>query len=299
MRRRLAASALFGLGLVLLPANGQTRAVQKEVNGLLKDMRQPKAPDTVDGQIAAALANDPDVRIAQAKVALAEAELAKVRQATTQKVVTLHSAIAEQRKLVDLAEKKNSLSTELYKKGTLSYSELIQDQLTYTAAKNKLAAMETELNLLVGDGPKPAGSAPPPSTLIPRPADPVAPPPGPAAVAPGSIQGRVRVALDKKLKLGASGDKVTFEKALDVFKTQAGLDVPVRAEAKVNAIVTLGEELSVGAWFQLFADGTQGTVILVREYGLLVTNISLSPPDGLSVFDLWKYTAVTGDAAGK
>ena len=42
-----------------------------------------------------------------------------------------------------------------------------------------------------------------------------------------------------------------------------------------------------------------GTVILVREYGLLVTNKGLSPPDGLSIFDFWKQTAPPNDPPAK
>ena len=44
----------------------------------------------------------------------------------------------------------------------------------------------------------------------------------------------------------------------------------------------------MGAWLQLYADGTPDTRILVREYGLLITNKELNPPDAISVFDFWK-----------
>ena len=104
----------------------------------------------------------------------------------------------------------------------------------------------------------------------------------------GPISDRIRIALDKPVKLGVKDAKVTFEQALDVFKKEAGLDVPVRVDAKISAIVSLGEELPVGAWLQLFADGTPNSRFLVREYGLLVTNTSLNPPDAISVFDFWK-----------
>ena len=68
-------------------------------------------------------------------------------------------------------------------------------------------------------------------------------------------------------------------------------DVPVRAEFKVSPIVSLGEELPVGAWLQLFADGTPDIRIVVREYGLLVTSKTAAPPDALSVQEFWKQTA--------
>ena len=44
----------------------------------------------------------------------------------------------------------------------------------------------------------------------------------------GPIPDRIRAALDKPVKLGAKGEKMTFDKALEVFRKEAGLDVPVR-----------------------------------------------------------------------
>ena len=107
-------------------------------------------------------------------------------------------------------------------------------------------------------------------------------------VSTGPISDRIRGALDKVVKLGAKDAKVTLEQALEIFKKEAGLDVPVRVDAKITPIVSQGEELPVGAWLQLFADGTPNSRFLVREYGLLVTSTSLNPPDAISVFDFWK-----------
>jgi hypothetical protein len=303
MWRRLVVSALVGVGFLGLVVAAQPPGNQPP--------KQPekKAVDPVEAQIAGALANDPDVRVAQAKVSLAEAELSKARQVVAQKVISLNAAIAELKPAVRAAEEQYTFSERLYKQGTVSQQEMLVIRERLETAKAKLARLETELKLLTGDGPKaatdkwtddliaihkntkweasclachktPAGLAARIDQLVMK-ADP------PAA---GTIPARVRTALDRKVKLGVNGDKVTFEKALDVFKAEAGLDVPVRVEAKVSPIFSLGEELPVGAWLQLFADGTPGTVILVREYGLLVTNKSLSPPDGVSLFDFWKLT---------
>ena len=107
-------------------------------------------------------------------------------------------------------------------------------------------------------------------------------------VSAGPISDRIRGALDKGVKLGAKDAKVTLEQALEIFKKEAGLDVPVRVDAKITPIVSQGEELPVGAWLQLFADGTPNSRFLVREYGLLVTSTSLNPPDAISAFDFWK-----------
>src|SRR5262245_26566646 len=145
MRRRLTASALFGLGLLALTATGQPPRT-----GLVADPNavQKKPADTIDAQIAAALANDPDVRVAQAKVQLAEAELTKARQLVAQKVVMLNAAIAEQKPVVAAAEENFKVVNELYKQKVLTPGELLVARERLETAKAKLARLETELKLL-------------------------------------------------------------------------------------------------------------------------------------------------------
>jgi hypothetical protein len=283
-----------------------------------------KPVDPVEKLIAAALANDSDVRVAQAKITLAEAELGKARQAVTQRVVTLNAQIAELKRSVEYAEQNYRLMEELFKKAALSQTELLPARERLENAKGKLATAEIELKLLTGGGPKAAGAAADWGNLNAVHSNAVwghscvachAVPDGKLdaeklalridhfvmgrQVAAGPIPTRLRVSLDKPIKLGANGEKVTFEKALEVFKTQAGLDVPVRVDAKVGAIASLGEELPVGAWLQLFADGTPDLRIVVREYGLLVTSKMIAPPDAISVFDFWKQKPKVDEAPKK
>jgi hypothetical protein len=133
------------------------------------------------------------------------------------------------------------------------------------------------------------------------------------AAVKGPIPDRIRAALDKPVKLGAKGEKVTFEKALEAFRKEAGLDVPVRGKLPrvegtdpKSPIVKLqpieiaseGEELPVGAWFQLFEDnavaphvvggGTTRYRFYVREYGLLISSTDSAPPDAPTLTDFWK-----------
>ena len=90
------------------------------------------------------------------------------------------------------------------------------------------------------------------------------------------------------MKLAAKGERVTFAQAMEVFKKDAGMDVPVRDQVALKPIVSEGEEVPVGAWFQLFADENPEARFMVREYGLLVTMKSSAPPDALSVVEFWK-----------
>jgi len=132
----------------------------------------------------------------------------------------------------------------------------------------------------------------------------------------GPIPDRIRATLDKPVKLGAKGEKVTFEKALEVFKTDAGFDVPVRGtfptrpvvdpknpnevQNRPIEIISEGETLPVGAWFQLFEDNavfvnrssTTRFRFYVREYGLFLSSTDAAPPDAPGVIEFWKQKPV-------
>ena len=305
MLRRLTVSVLFLLGFLAVAGFAQPPA---------KDPKpaEKKAVDPLDALIGAALANDADVKLAQAKLQLAEVEVARARQQVAQKVVALDSAVRAQKKLVDTAEQMFMIANEVLKKGQGSFSDMLiaREKLEFTHAK--LAQLETELKSMtsstrvnVGGGwdfhkahsaNANAGCANCHQFPVGEKQDRL----GEVVRAgtsfrirlselpAGPISDRIRAALDKPVKLGAKDAKVTLEQALEIFKKEAGLDVPVRVDAKITPIVSLGEELPVGAWLQLYADGTPDTRILVREYGLLITNKELNPPDAISVFDFWK-----------
>ncbi|MBX9585028.1 MAG: TolC family protein [Gemmataceae bacterium] len=338
MRRHLAVSTALGLGLVAMTASAQPPAGDKAPPPKPAEKKAPeKKADPVEGLIESALANDPDVRLARAKIALAEAELTKARQGVAVKVTTVRATVLELRSAVEMYQERTAWAERMAKQKYMSEVQAQAEKDKLEAARVKLAGAEAELKLLVGDGPRAAAPPADPTPLAlaqlaarnqfdyavaltrlaaqRRPADPAvtcnhchdvardgdllgkdwhgcvgihqytrATPPAPK----GPIPDRLRAALDKTVSLGAKDAKVTFEQAVEAFKKDAGLDVPVRAEVKVSPVVSLGESLPVGAWLQLFADGTPGTRLLVREYGLLVTTKELAPPDGVSVFDLWK-----------
>ena len=355
MRRLLTVSALFALALYTATAAGQPQPnpkpksdpadlikeaqqrelIEKQREKVLADaekQREKALADATNASIAAALANDADVRMAKAKVQLAEAELAKARQAVTLKVLTLKARIEQFKAEVRMAEERLAWATRMVEKGALQQSQLLVERDKLETAKAALALAETEWKLLTGTSAAGAsGAATDPSydktvaealkwlgqhtanseaerfarylavmDLVQREA------------VKGPIPDRVRAALDKSVKLGAKGEKVTFEKALAAFKKDAGLDVPVRGSYPTRPIfdpkkpnefqnqpieiVSEGEELPVGAWFQLFEDSatfTTGNItrrfrFYVREYGLLISSADNAPPDAPSLTDFWK-----------
>jgi hypothetical protein len=326
MSRKLMASLLFGAALVLVahaqpksdPPNPANKAGDKKA-----DKRADKqAVDPLDALIGAALANDADVRVAQAKLQLADAELAKARQAVTQKAVTLKAAIDDQKRVVASAQDVFQIAQAKYQSAAMPFVDFVSARDRLDAAKAQLARLETEMKLLTG-GSHRAGAGNGWDAIdrihtgwVASQGDLLGMQRGDAATAPdsgslthypaaaralvylkarqerpspvGAIPDRIRAALDKSVKLGAKDEKVTLQKALEVFKKEAGLDVPARVDVKIQPIVSLGEELPVGAWLQLYADGNGDARFVVREYGLLVTLKDLAPPDALSVSDFWK-----------
>jgi hypothetical protein len=328
MLSRLTVSALFVAGLLAVATGGQPPAGDspgQPPKGA--DKEQPlgdkvKPADPADAAVAAALANDPDVKVARAKVQLAEAELAKARQAVVLKVMTLNATIREHRAAAAAAKDRLAWATQLVQKGVMDQRTLLEERAKLEAAEAALARAETELKLLTGgtgDGFKvKVEELPGREAAVIRAAEFLtadlltaqnhsdeavmrylaAAREGWAAkqAVKGPIPDRIRAALDKPVRLvdalrpTAKGDAVPFDKALEVFKKDAGLDVAVSFQHPLNftPIQTTGEELPVGAWLQLFADANPDYTIVVREYGLLVTVRKEAPPDAPTITEFWK-----------
>jgi hypothetical protein len=267
--------------------------------------------------VKAALANDPDVQVARAKVLLAEAEMAKARQAVVLKVMTLRASIEEHRRSVEVASERLAWSSRLVKEGHVPQSSVVDDRSKVEAAKAALERAETELKLLTRGGkevgvetgtssadlaiqqgtlwlsrqsllnlPSSGGSSH--GTLASLAGLYVAGAKAPA----GPVPDRIRTALDRQVRIGQKGDSVTFEKALEVFKKEAGLDVPVRYGGLTGLpapITSEGEELPIGAWLQLYQDqDSGGGIFYVRDYGLLLTTKGMAPPDAPTLTEFWK-----------
>ena len=329
MSRRLATSA--ALAAVLAAA-----AAAQDPGAKPPADPKPKQPDPTQAAVAAALRNDTDVKIAQAKVQLAEAELAKARQAVVLKVMTLKASVDEHRRAVATAEERSVWSERLVKQGQMEQRQLLDERNKLEAAKAALAKAETEYKLLTGAAGAAQGAWLPPDqnpgvlkemafllgveyydehydrsfdaqtvSLLTSLA-------GRRAMK-GPIPDRIRAALDRPVVLGKKGEAVALDKALEVFRKSAGLDVPVRGALPLRQvhdpknpnemksgpieIVSEGEELPVGAWLQLFEDNAvfpqnSGKMtrfrFYVREYGLLVCPSDAAPPDAPTLTDFWK-----------
>jgi hypothetical protein len=294
MRRRTTASALAALVLCAGLSVAQPQA-------------PPKAVDPTDALIQKALANDPDVQVARAKLALAEAEVAKARHAAVTRVITLRDTVEQQRQAVARAVESFVLKERMAKANQLSREELLVAQDRLAAARAALERAETELRLLTGDGPKAAAGRAAADDIAEEVAWLLAsshPKAVERALASlnqkgdlkalgGPVVARLGEALEKKVVLGPKGEKVRFDDALEAFRSKAGFNIPVRPmPSPLPEIVSDGVELPVIAWLQMFQDlgGRQGEgfAFYVREYGLLVANRQTAPPDAVSLTAFWR-----------
>jgi len=301
------------------PPPGGNKAFQPDKG---PDKKQPlgdkvKSADPTDAVVAAALANDPDVKVARAKVQLAEAELAKAKQAVVLKVMTLQASIREAKAHVEQCRDRAAWADRMVEKGVLDTAKAREERGKLESAQSALARLETELKLLTNSGTGefkvselPGGNASDVAKGLEWLMKSQAHDDQAAVIAAlvaagyqgywekaavkGPIPDRIRAALDKPVKLGAKGEQIDLVKALEVFKKEAGLDVPVRGVGdlvKAPVITSQGEELPVGAWLQLFQDYSWAggsARFYIRDYGLLFTDKTAAPPDAPTLTEFWK-----------
>src|SRR5262245_55933437 len=159
MRRTVAKTAgRLAAALAVLVACGGLAFAQKP--GSPDD--KPKAADTgkadkpaagsLEEMLAQALRNNPDIRVAEAKVREAEAELNRTRLQVTQRVVTFRQDLESLRATVREAQARLDRLTQLEQKGrgVVAREEVRSAELTLMKYKAELAKAEAELPYLLG-----------------------------------------------------------------------------------------------------------------------------------------------------
>jgi hypothetical protein len=146
----LLAGVSFGLG-----QEGAKRVrVAEEEEELPKkkvaERKEAPAKSKLEEMLAEALKNNPDIRVAVAKAAEAEAELNRTRLQVTQKVITLHHSLLSQKAAVEYAQKKYERFKKLSEQGSIDTRLLDEAQEALTATKAKLASVEAEIPALLG-----------------------------------------------------------------------------------------------------------------------------------------------------
>lgn len=304
MRKLYAISAAFALAaasVVRAQPPAQAEPVPKAPPAKANPPKKPADP--TDAAIAAALANDADMQMARAKLQLAEAELAKAKQAATLRVLTLKAQIEGLKAERDTTLERVRLAEARVRAGQEPQATLAETRIAYEKVNRALATAEAEWKLLTGGAGSDAAQKVTrlfdeftDSVLTERDHDArvrlmaqlLAQ--ARAAKAPvGPVSERIRAALDKPVSLDAKDKVLTVPQAVDALKRAAGLDVSVRGLDPYHSaqVQIQGEEMSAVAWFQLLQDQI-GCTAYVREYGILFANKENAPTDAITLTEFWK-----------
>ena len=261
----------------------------------------PKAKSPLDEKIAAALKNHPDIKAAEAKRALAEAELEQAKLAITQRVSAAVSKVElAKAKLMQTEEEVAVLEQVLKMGNVMSQLEKAQHMKARPAligAKAELAAAELELQQLIGPAVKADAKSQNRDPLLDAKLD------LPAAKLPnGPVAEQLEAAVLRTYKLDFKEMDVkrAFEGLLAVAKLDA---VPVRGMKTLGGeflkappkFESLTGQNSFEGWVQLFVDELNGSQkglpddmkgkyeVYVREYGLLVERVDTAPKDAITL----------------
>ncbi|HTU90126.1 MAG TPA: hypothetical protein VMF69_08635 [Gemmataceae bacterium] len=265
--------------------------------------KQKAAPEKskLEEMLAEALKNNPDIRVAAAKLAEADAQLNRARMQVMQKVLVLHAALASQKAEVAYQQKQYERYKGLEASHAIS-SELVQEtQQKLALAKAKLEELEAQLLGLLGKEPSSTAM----DTARPKKLryrllmnesnydiD---------LAVPEGMEAKI---LDRQPKVNISqADKI--RKALqtpvkvdykdmkldaildDLTKKVAGVSFRVvRVDNSQNKIsLRFGEALPLSAVLQALSDEFQCS-FYVREYGILVSYPNYAPPGAMKVEEL-------------
>jgi hypothetical protein len=249
----------------------------------------PPAKSKLEEMLAEALKNNPDIRVAVAKLAEADAELNRTRLLVTQKVIDLHHALLSQKAVVEYEQKRFERMKGLAAQKSISSEILDEAQQKLTIAKAKLAELEAQMPAVLGkvantrvtlrlvdlgrvrlhfdndkDGKR--------DLLVVQ----------SQTRAEGPMADKIRQALEKPITLKVS--EVFIPEILSQLQKQTGVTFKrfenSHPEPKLNLEFA---ELSLRAALQYIEDSEPGYHFVVREYGILFAPAEKLPPGALTV----------------
>jgi hypothetical protein len=309
--------ASFGILLVGVTVVAQQPAAQP------KDTKEKKADQTpqqgsLEDLLSEALRNNPDIRVAEAKVREAEAELQRTRIATAQKVAGLHASIEIARKVRDEAEQRYVTARTLHQRGggAMPLEDMRAADLAWKRAIFEVVKLEGEMPALLGKMPgklgddklkADAGSSVTERTLywsqLQRAAELEAikgyteqvirlrMPAFSDAAPKGTMAERIRKALDKQITADYKG-KPFAEMLKEFEKHMEG--IPFRNAYPFQPLPTMDVNLGqvpLGTAIQALNDLNPYIRFVVRDYGILVTAKDRLPPGAVELYDFWKSDA--------
>jgi hypothetical protein len=278
-------------------------------------------PGSVDEAVANAMKQHPDVKLAEAKRLVAEAEWEQTRLLVTQRITNAFAKVEQAKARLKLAETQHSRLMELHKTGSLPQAELSKTESELLAAKSELAIAESDLLVAKGAPVKnPVASTLFGATTATEPR--VTNTSGlPATVTVPGFQmanlsrfdksgPALQEFIEKKVSLKLEKKGITVAEAFEILKVAAGRkDMILRLppENKLPKLDNLVGEQTVLGWIELIMDeiarpvdadeptpGPAGALtrttrrrdvyqIYVRDYGLLMTLTSSAPQDAVTL----------------
>jgi BMFP domain-containing protein YqiC len=304
MRKRIESTALAALLTYAGMVFGQTGPGKEEKPANPPADKPAKTIEqmSLDELLALALKNNPDLRVADAKVREAEAELNRARLQVTQKVVNARNAIKSQEANVAAAATGVQRAKQMSDKAVISREEVNAAQLVLVREKAKLTELEAELPYLIGKAPQEGGkdsvrdaayrafsqyfatsifvndqlaaTAAQQHFNAPR----------------GTDAEKLRKALGKPINLRF--EKSNLKDVLAEMGDNQGVSFLVNINVKDLPEITLNlKDTSLGGALQALEDITPGLRFTVRDYGILVTYKTQLPADAMSVHDFLKSEA--------
>ena len=119
------------------------------------DWQQPgnkPAPKTLDQALAAAMQGNPEIAMAKAKLALAEAELSGARFETARRVVALWGDFQNQKELLEMARQDFDGIMKLRQAGSANTGDIDRSRKSLIEVQAKVSRTQSELDYLIGRG---------------------------------------------------------------------------------------------------------------------------------------------------
>jgi hypothetical protein len=273
------------------------------------DHQPPRPGGPLGADFDSLLRTHPDIRMAEAKLAIADAELKQVRFEVMRQALALKFKVDQAREVFDLSSKMLRLSVhagvageELLKreaetaKAWLLLRQATEDYEMFVRPPGGMIPPPIKPPAPPGGfpgapgGPPAGGPSGPPAASQPDEPDAMQNPPRPGQEVDEQMFVRVSKLLSAKITYGAD-QAVSLSDALSAFNEQLPKDARVTLSFIGQGMRDLKVEIPKGTFtgrglMQLITDQHPEVSVVVRRYGLLVTTNDRVPSNALSWDDI-------------